>query len=143
MRRKKIGITDYGNKLQSNIRFDDDQEEQAMAKKKVSSKGLKAAKNAAPIDVFCLTWIASNSVAEVCNKLTEQGYALEHMSAVARAKRVRKGSSRRPPVPLQDMPDEGNKRATVDWQSIVAAANARSAGDGGAFAIAELAGKDH
>ena len=105
-----------------------------MAKKK-PSKGLAAAKNAAPKDIFCLAWISSDSVAEAASKLGEQGYSSSEGSAKARAVRIRK--AKRNPLDLPVL--EGENSSDKNWDAVLQALEARNAGgDQGAFAHAEL-----
>ena len=126
-----MGLT--GNQGIPGALLEDETKEKVMAKKKLG-KGLTAAKNAAPKDVFCLTWIASSCVAEAADKLEEQGYSSSEDSAKARAARIRKAKRNPLDLPVLD----GESASHKNWDKVQAALIARKSGDNGVLAQMEL-----
>jgi|15BtaG_2_1085339.scaffolds.fasta_scaffold30766_1 hypothetical protein len=120
MKPVKTGFGFTGNEaVPAGLLFDED-EEKPMANKK-PTKGLAAARNAAPKDVFCLMWIGSTTLGEVVAKLKEGGYSGNENSVKARAARIRK--SKRQPLDLPHL--EGEPNANKNWDKVVAALNER------------------
>ena len=133
MKPVKTGFGFTGNEaVPAGLLFDESEEKPVGNKK--PTKGLAAARNAAPKDVFCLMWIGSNSLGEVVAKLKEGGYSGNESSVKARAARIRK--SKRQPLDLPHL--EGEPSSNKNWDVVVAALNARTAGDKGALAQGSL-----
>jgi hypothetical protein len=101
-----LGITDnnIGNVL---AMADGDQEEDVADKRKNKNpKAMEALRNAAPLmDFICMVATKGSSV-QVAAILNEMNYSASPKGVIARAKRIRKGSSRRKPINLPLMSDE-------------------------------------
>ena len=103
-------------------------------KRKVGAKALAAAKKAAPKDVFCLAWLASESVDEVFIKLKALGFSGSVIGIKARAIRIRK--AKRHPLDLPKLAGEG--AAHKNWDRVQAALLARTSNDDRHVAQLEL-----
>jgi len=113
--------------------------EEDMAKKEtdpnIGKEGREAAKSAAPFDEFCLAWISSTSVDEVVAWLGENNYSGEDTTVKARAKRIRKKTTRRKNKDgsftevkrskFVDLPVLEGESTTASMNSIIAALNER------------------
>jgi len=101
-----LGITDnnIGNVL---AMADGDQEEDVADKRKNKNpKAMEALRNAAPLMDFICMVATKGSSENVAAILNEMGYSASAKGVIARAKRIRKGSSRRKPINLPLMSDE-------------------------------------
>jgi len=132
MKPVKTGLGFTGNEAVPGGLLFDDEEKKPVANKK-PTKGLEAAKNAAPKDVFCLMWLSSDTIEEVVGKLGEAGFSGNENSVKSRAKRIR--SAKHSPMELPHL--AGEPKALKNWKRVQAALAARKLGDKN-FAQCEL-----